>query len=123
MPAERLSMRKVREVIRLSWGGKLSTRAVARSCGIGRTTVREYLQRAAKAGLSWPLPEGLPDNELEALLFPPPVSADRAPRPLPEWKTLHEELKRKGVTLFLLWEEYKGVHPEGYEYSRFCAHS
>jgi transposase len=87
---------------------------------MGRTTVREYLQRAAKAGLSWPLPEGLPDNELEALLFPPPVSADRAPRPLPEWKTLHEELKRKGVTLFLLWEEYKGVHPEGYEYSRLC---
>ena len=120
MPAERLSMRKVREVIRLSWGGKLSVRAVARSCGIGRTTVREYLERATRAGLSWPLPEGLPDNELEALLFPPPVSADNAPRPLPEWKTLHEELKGKGVTLFLLWEEYKAVHPEGYEYSRFC---
>jgi len=93
---------------------------VARSCGIGRTTVREYLERATRAGLSWPLPEGLPDNELEALLFPPPVSADNAPRPLPEWKTLHEELKGKGVTLFLLWEEYKAVHPEGYEYSRFC---
>ncbi|MCP4549306.1 MAG: IS21 family transposase [bacterium] len=120
MPAERLSMRKVREVLRLSWGGKLSTRAVARSCGIGRTTVREYLQRAIGAGLSWPLPEGLSDGELEALLFPPPVSADNAPRPLPDWKALHKELKRKGVTLFLLWEEYKAVHPEGYEYSRFC---
>ncbi len=120
MPTERLSMRKVREVLRLSWGGQLSTRAVARSCAMGRTTVREYLQRAVAAGLSWPLPEGLSDSELEALLFPPPVSPDQAPRPLPEWKTVHEELKRKGVTLFLLWEEYKAVHPDGYEYSRFC---
>jgi len=93
---------------------------VARSCGIGRTTVREYLQRAVGAGLSWPLSEGLSDSALEALLFPPPVSPDNAPRALPDWKTLHKELKRKGVTLFLLWEEYKAVHPEGYEYSRFC---
>jgi len=120
MPAERLSMRKVREVLRLSWGGRLSARAVARSCGIGRTTVREYLQRARRAGLAWPLPEGQSDTELEARLFPPRVSAQNAPRPLPDWKTLHEELKRKGVTLFLLWEEYKAVHPDGYEYSRFC---
>ena len=94
MPAERLSMRKVREVLRLSWGGELGARAVARSCGVGRTTVREYLQRAAKAGLSWPLPEGLSDRELETLLFAPPVSATNAPRPLPDWKALHEELKR-----------------------------
>jgi transposase len=120
MPAERLSMRKVREVLRLSWGGKLSPRAVARSCGIGRTTAREYVHRARRAGLSWPLPEEMSDSELEGLLFPPPVSADNAPRPLPDWKVLHEELKGKGVTLFLLWEEYKAVHPEGYEYSRFC---
>lgn len=120
MPTERVSMRKIREVIRLSWGGKLSPRAVARSCGIGRTTVREYLQRATRAGLSWPLPEGLSDSDLEALLFPPPVSPHNAPRPLPDWQALHEELKRKGVTLFVLWEEYKAVHPDGYEYSRFC---
>lgn len=120
MPAERLSMRKVREVLRLSWGGKLSTRAVALSCAIGRTTVREYLQRAERAGLSWPLPEELSDSELEARLFPPPVSPTNAPRPLPDWDVVHEELKRKGVTLFLLWEEYKAVHPDGYEYSRFC---
>jgi len=120
MPAERLSMRKVREVLRLSWGGKLSARSVARSCAIGRTTVREYLQRAARAGLSWPLPEGMSDSALEAALFPPPVSPDNTSRPLPDWKTLHEELKRQGVTLFVLWEEYKAVHPEGYEYSRFC---
>lgn len=120
MPAERLSMRKIREILRLSLGGQLSPRAVSQSCGMGRTTVREYLQRARKAGLSWPLPEGLSDAELEALLFPPRVSPEQAPRPLPDWQALHEERKRKGVTLFLLWEEYKAVHPEGYEYSRFC---
>lgn len=120
MPAERLSMRKIREVLRLSFGGKLSPSAISQSCGMGRTTVREYLQRARKAGLSWPLPEGLSDAELEAFLFPPRVSPEQAPRPLPDWHAIHEERKRKGVTLFLLWEEYKAAHPEGYEYSRFC---
>jgi transposase len=60
------------------------------------------------------------DSALEALLFPAAVSRDHAPRPLPHWRAVHEELQRKGVTLFLLWEEYKAVHPKGYEYSRFC---
>lgn len=120
MPTERLSMRKIREVLRLSWGGKLSPREVAQSCGMGRTTVREYVQRAARAGLGWPLPEGLSDSALEALLFPPPVSPANAPRALPDWACLHEALRGKGVTLLLLWEEYKAVHPDGYEYSRFC---
>jgi len=87
---------------------------------MGRTTVREYLQRARRAGLSWPLPEGLTDAALEAALFPPPVSGTETPRPLPDWTAIHQERQRRGVTLFLLWEEYKGVHPDGYEYSRFC---
>jgi len=120
MPAERLSMRKIREVLRLSLGGKLSPRLVAQSCGIGRTTVREYLERARHAVLSWPLPEGLSDSELEALLFSPVVSPTDAARPLPDWKLIHAERQRRAVTLFLLWEEYKAVHPDGYEYSRFC---
>jgi transposase len=120
MPAERLSMRKIREVLRLSWGGKLSGRDVARGCGLGRTTVREYLARALRAGLSWPLPENLTDADLERLLFAPLVSASHEARPLPDWKAIHEELRRKGVTLFLLWEEYKASYPDGYEYSRFC---
>lgn len=120
MPAERLSMRKIREVLRLSWGGKLSQGVVARSCGMGRTTVREYLQRAQRAGLCWPLPEGISDGDLEAKLFAPPVSPTNAPRPLPDWRHIHEELRRKAMRLFVLWEEYKAVHPDGYEYSRFC---
>jgi len=120
MPAERLSMRKILEVLRLSFGGKLSPRLVAQSCGMGRTTVREYLERARRAGVSWPLPEGISDGELEALLFALAVSPGDAARPLPDWKAVHAERQRRGVTLFLLWEEYKAVHPEGYEYSRFC---
>jgi len=120
MPAERLSMRKIREVLRLSFGGKLTPRLVAQSCGMGRTTVREYLERTRRAGLSWPLPEGLSDRELEALLFAPAVSPGDAARPLPDWKLIHAERQRRAVTLFLLWEEYKSVHPDGYEYSRFC---
>ncbi|MBI2433390.1 MAG: IS21 family transposase, partial [Candidatus Hydrogenedentes bacterium] len=113
-------MRKIREVLRLSWGGKLGARAVAHSCGLGRTTVQEYLQRARQAGLSWPLPDGLSDSALEALLFAPPALAIEAPRPVPDWSKVQEELRRQGVTLVLLWEEYKQTQPEGYEYSRFC---
>lgn len=119
MPAERLSMRKIREVLRLSLGGRLSARAVAASCGMGRTAVREYVQRAARAGLSWPLPEGLLDDALEALLFPPAAPAE-GDRPLPDWQGVHDGLKGKGVTLYLLWEEYRALHPAGYGYSRFC---
>lgn len=119
MPAERISMRKIREVLRLSLGGSMSARAVAQRCGMGRTAVREYVQRATRAGLSWPLPEGLADDALEALLFPPAAPAE-GDRPLPDWQGVHDALKGKGVTLYLLWEEYRALHPAGYGYSRFC---
>lgn len=119
MSTERLSMRKVREVLQLRWGRRLSTRAAAQSCGIGRTTVREYENRAKKAGLTWPLPDGLSDEELESLLFEPAPSPGTK-RTQPDWAEVHRELKRKGVTLWLLWEEYKGKYPEGFQYSWFC---
>ncbi len=119
MPRERLPMRKIYDVLRLHAGG-LSKRRIAVSLNIGRTAVGDYLRRARRAGLGWPLPEGLSDEDLERLLFPPPpaVSPDR--RPPPDWPVLHRELKRPGVTLSLLWEEYRSVHPGGYGYSRFC---
>lgn len=120
MPGKRLSMRKIKEVLRLRYEVGLSSRQIAHSCGIGRTTVREYVQRAERAGLAWPLPEGMSDGALEALLFPPPSSLPGAVRPLPDWARVHEELKGRGVTLFVLWEEYKAAHPEGFQYSRFC---
>ena len=120
MPGKRLSMRKIKQVLRLKLDLKLSNQAVATSCGIGRTTVREYVRRAAGAGLSWSLPQDVTDSELEKLLFPPPLSIPASERSLPDWAEIHKELKRKGVTLFLLWQEYKEVHPAGYQYSRFC---
>jgi len=121
MPRERLSMRKIREVLRLKWGCGLSNRAVAASCGMGCTTVREYVQRAVRAGLCWPLPEGLDDAALEARLFEAPTPS-KAERPLPDWKWVHKERTRKGVTLELLWQEYKADHPDGYQYTQFCHH-
>jgi len=120
MPAERLSMRKVREVLRLSWACGLSSRQVARSCGLGRTTVGEYVRRAKGAGLCWPLPEGLDDAQLEQRLFPPPPGIPTEQRPIPVWSEVHRELRRKSVTLFLLWQEYKERHREGFQYSWFC---
>src|ERR1700734_2160626 len=103
MPRERLSMRKIREVLRLKWEQNRGNREVARSCGICATAVHEYVRRAQVAGLSWPLPTELGDEELEGLLFPPAPPACTA-RGLPDFGYIARELRRKGVTLFLLWE-------------------
>jgi len=121
MPAQRLTMRKTREILRLKWGLGLSTREIGRSCRISPTTVSNCVARAEVAGLKWPLPEELDDAALERLLYPTPRSS-RAARPAPDFRRVYRELKRKGVTLELLWQEYKASHPEeGYQYSAFCA--
>jgi len=112
-------MRKIREALRLSHEG-LSTRVMASSLAIGRTTLREYLSRARDVGLSWPLSSEITDAELEQLLFPRRPAGSSQPIPLPDWAYVHAELRRKGVTLLLLWQEYREVHPEGYGYSRYC---
>ncbi len=122
MPAQRLSMRKIKEVLRLCWAHGLSKRKTARSCGISRPAVDEYLRRAEAAGLSWPLPAELDDGTLERLLFPAAPTLPAPVRGLPDWSTINRELKRKGVTLFLLWQEYRAHHPQGYQYSWFCEH-
>ena len=121
MAAERLSMRKIKEVLRLKALGQ-RPKAIAQSLGVGQNTVRRYVRRAEEAGLSWPLPPDLGDAALEARLFPPPPEAGVA-RPVPDWAEVQRELRRKGVTLQLLWLEYKAVHPEtGYQYTQFCEH-
>jgi transposase len=120
MPAERLSMRKIREVLRLRAQG-LSDRKIARSVNVSRTAVRRMRERAEEAGVGWPLPEELADSALEALLYPPIPHPSIQPRAVPQWSYIHQELRRPGVTLQLLWLEYKATHPEGYQYSRFCA--
>ncbi len=119
VPRERLSMRKIREVLRLNAGG-LSQRAIASSCGLAHSTVGEYLRRAARAGLSWPLPEDLDEDSLHAKLFPKPLRLGKTNVPEPDWDKVHVELRRKGVTLRLVWLEYREAHPDGYGYSRFC---
>lgn len=113
-------MRKIEEVLRLHFECRLSTRAIGKSLLLGRTTVSEYVRRARAAGIAWPLPEGLHEVELDRRLFAPPPKPSQPPRPEPNWSEVHQELRRKGVTLSLLWEEYKAACPEGYRYSWFC---
>ena len=116
-------MRKIKEVLRLKWDKDLSNRQIARICGIGRPTVKDYLRRAAEAGLAWPLPSGLDETALERQLFPPPPSLPAHARGVPNWSVVHQELRsKKSVTLFLLWQEYRETHLEGYQYSWFCEH-
>lgn len=112
-------MRKTREVLRLAIGAGLELRKVGRSLGISHVTVSSYVARARAAGLSWPLPEFLDDTMLDRLLFPPPAPAGDT-RPLPDFAYIHQELRRKGVTKILLWEEYKRDNPDGFQLSRFC---
>ena len=121
MPTHRISMRKFREVLRLAHQQQCSTREIAAAVRLSHTTVHNYLQRAAKASLTWPLPEDLAHSALEARLFPKETAhADSVRRPVPDWPAIHEELKAKGVTKQLLWEEYRQQHPDGYGYSWFC---
>jgi len=120
MPAQMLAMRQVREVLRLKWSGGLSDRKIAHSLGISRPTIAEYVRRAQDAGLSWPLPETLDAGALERLRFPPHPARPATKGPIPNWAEVHHELKRKGVTLLLLRQEYKATTPEGLQYSWFC---
>ena len=119
MPARRLSMRKIKEVLRLKFDGKQSNRNIAVSCSVSRTTVVDYLLRAKAAGLTWPLPNDLSETALDQLLFPPREISSRS-SPEPDWNEIFKELKRKSVTMSLLWQEYREKHPDGYQYSWFC---
>ena len=95
-------MRKIREILRLKWTLQLSNRDIAKSCSTARSTVAGCLQRASNVALSWPLPEGLDDTALELLLYPEVVVAE-AIRAVPEWSVVQKEMRRKNVTLALLW--------------------
>lgn len=116
---KRLSMRKIREVLRLNAQG-MSARKIAPMLGISRPTVQEYLRRCRSADLGWPLAPDLNDTDLEHRLYPRLSCDTQGSFPLPEWTYIHKELRRKGVTLSLLWEEYRSDHSGGYSYSQFC---
>jgi transposase len=114
MPAERTTMRHVREVLRLN--------EIARRIGIAPSTVRTTIRRFQAAGLSWPLPDDMADAALEARLFPEAGTKQGHRRQgEPDWASIHRELKRTHVTLSLLWDEYIARNPEGYRYSRYVA--
>lgn len=118
MAKERLSMRKIKEILRLNSMG-VSNRKIALSVKTARSTVADYLERAEKANLSWPIPLDLTDDKLKELLFDDEEEKPRL-RAEPNYAYMHKELKRKGVTLSLLWREYLSSNPDGYRYSQFC---
>jgi hypothetical protein len=121
MPGERLSMRKIREVLRLRFGHDLSQRAIARSLQLSAGAVNGYLSRARRAGIAWPVPDHLDDEQLERLLFPLPPDVPMDQRPVPDWAVVHRELRRPNMTLALLWEEYRTGAPDGFGYSCYVA--
>ena len=121
MPAERMSMRRAREILRLKFESALAVREIVRRTGVPRRTVRTLIERFGTRGLTWPLGDVVSEDELEALLFKdagPRVGGRR--RAEPDWGEVHRELKSKHVTLQILWDEYIERHPDGYRYSRFC---
>src|SRR5208282_2698058 len=117
MPAKReLSMRQLRYLLRLHHDG-VSAREIGRRLGVARSTIQDNLKRAAAAGLQWPLADDVTDEVLEQRLFGrAAIAAGQRRRVEPDWADLARELKRPGVTMMVLWEEYR----EGYGYSRFC---
>ena len=121
MAQRRLCMRKAKEILRLKYEMGKSQREIKHICGVGKTTVQECLRRAKEAGIGWPLPSEMTEDELEKRLFPstaetPGVKAIKTPLPL---QHIFEELRRPNVTLAVLWEEYKQANPDGCQYSWF----
>jgi len=114
-------MRKIKEVLRLKYELNLGQRQIARTCAVGLATVNDYLARAERAGIGWPLPEGWGEPELEAALFGAEAAAREPQRATPDFAAIHQQRRtQRSVTLQLLWEEYREANPEGYRYSRFC---
>lgn len=117
MARRRISMRKIKEVLRLVHSLKLSQTQTAKICNTSRSTVQEYLMRANAAGIKWPIDSGISDAELEAKLYSETKPKNKD---VLDFEYLITELKRPNVTKQLLWEEYKQDNPDGYQYTRFC---
>src|SRR5207237_4748516 len=120
MAQNKLSMREMKQILRLNNQNKLSVLQIARSCGLATSTIGDYMKRAAAAGIGWPLAEGQGEKELLEQLMATPAPTAGSGEALPDWVSMHKELARKGVTLHLLWQEYRRNHPEAYGDSRFC---
>ena len=119
MSRKREPVRKIKEVLRLAYLEALSERQIALGANMKKTTVHDYLLRAKRASLTWSDVQSMDDVGIERLLLPAAPSTE-VRRVLPVWGHIHTELRRKHVTLQLLWEEYRLEHSDGYSYSRFC---
>ena len=116
----RLPMRKIKEILKLKYDANLSYHQIARSINVSTSTVHDIVSRFNRAALSWPLSAELEnESNLERKLYPEQVSA-LVKKPEPDMNWIYKELKKKSVTLLLLWEEYKELNPDGYQYSYFC---
>ena len=114
-------MRKIRDILRLRLSGGLSIREISRSTKVSVGTIQKLLSRANELGLTWPLPDHLDDNGLAQLFYPGTDTAVSSRYQIPDWSDVHQELKRKGMTKLLLWEEYTRQYPNRcYSYSQFC---
>lgn len=118
--SKRISMRKIKEILRLKWQLSRSNREIAASIQISSSTVSECLKRAKQAGLGWLEAAELDDEYLEQKLYVPVRNHVPEGEGEIDWIYIHQELRRRGVTRYLLWDEYKQQHPCGISYSRFC---
>ena len=121
MPTPRVAMRKIKECLRLKLECGLSLERVAKALGLSKGAVAKYVTRAGALGLGWPVLVSLDESEIAARLCTP-VSRVRGQRALIDLATMHFELRRKGMTLLLLWQEYQqaNVNLPTYQYTQFC---
>ena len=119
MAKERISMRKIKEVLRLKYDRSLNVSQISRICGISRPAVDSYLLKFRASGLGWPLPEEITEDLLEERLFPC-NTVKNSLKVAPDYEYIIQEIRRPNVTLEVLWAEYIAANPRGYQYSYFC---
>jgi len=117
-----LTSSKVREILRLGLKYQLGDREISRSCGVSHVTVWAYLKQVKESGLSWTDVALLGETQILKLVRGAHPSKTNRPIPEPDWEYIHKELRKKGVTLQLLWEEYKEQYPDGYQSTQFYEH-
>jgi hypothetical protein len=105
MPTNRITMRQIRESLRLHLQANLSYNEVGRNLKISKSVVGKYMSLARVAGVDWSVAQTLSDQELEAKLYKAALPRN-SKQALPDFAQIHTALKRAGVTLQLLWEEY-----------------
>ncbi|MDP7359298.1 MAG: IS21 family transposase, partial [Pseudomonadales bacterium] len=121
MPATRIAMRKIREVLRLRLEAGLSFRQISASTKVSVGAAQKVVSQVTQLGLKWPLSPSMDDSQLAKLFYPTADTRISDRMEVPDWRAIHQELKRKGITKLLLWEEYSEQYPNRcYSYSRFC---